>query len=166
MDRGTRDDGCVVGGVMNSVSRPLAGVFAALLILSGGACSSSSDEVDNATVVVNLTKSQRFIEGFNFGVRVERDGEVIAEKTLNDFDVVAEGSKDWRGPGPSYRATFDVPPGEILLVSDLRTYAWEEPDFGHNACELELAVASAEVASVELDWGDIDHVPSYCLRPE
>jgi hypothetical protein len=149
---------------MNAVSLALSRCSAAVLILLAAACSSGSDDEDTATVVVNLAESRRFIEGFNFGIRIEREGEVIEERTLADFDVVAEGSEDWREPGPSYRATFDVPPGDIVLVSDLETYAWEDPDFVHNACELELTVAAADVASVELDWGDIDHMSSYCLR--
>jgi hypothetical protein len=72
-------------------------------------------------------ESRRFIEGLNFGVRLERDGELIAERTLDEFDLVAEGSEDVHGPGPSYRTTFEVPPGDIVLVSDLATMAWESP---------------------------------------
>lgn len=115
------------------------------------------------TIEISLVDYPGYIEGFNYGVRLEVDGAVVAERLLRDFD---RGTYQ-RYQDQTWRTEFDVPVGEVEVVSHLVISNGTEPpapDFStprnrpapvdgfQDPCRTKVDVRSRGISRLRLNW--------------
>lgn len=103
-----------------------------------------------ASILLELNDYLVFVEGFDYGVRLEIDGAVTDERLLPEFDG------GYREPIESseWRTRFVVPAGEVMIVSDLNEGgpgAAAPPDFT-DPCRTVVTVAPGSETTFVLDW--------------
>ena len=78
----------------------------------------TSEDETRGTVQIALLDYPGLDEGFGYDVRIEADGEVIDERSLSGFE--------WHNKGDfldqTWTTDFEVPAGEVTLVSDMTAH--------------------------------------------
>jgi hypothetical protein len=151
----------VIGGVRRSwlLGLGLCLVGSVAACDSGSSDSAGNSPSDTSTTThgiavgslrLDLVEYPVFQEGFDYGVRLEVDGTVTEERLLSEFD----GGDQERVQDATWSAEFEVPVGDVAVLSDLTIGPAgppPPPEFS-DPCRTEVTVGAGSETRLVLNW--------------